>query len=131
MEQTFSMLKPNTISLGLTGEIIQRIERAKFKIVALKMVTFDRKLAEEFYKEHVGKPFFESLIEFITSGPVVAMILESENAVKNMRKLVGATNPINADPGTIRYDYAPDGSKNIIHASDSLESAEREKNLLF
>ena len=141
MEQTFSMLKPNTIFLGLTGEIIQRIERAKFKIVALKMVTFDRKLAEEFYKEHVGKPFFESLIEFITSGPVVAMIVEGVDAIENVRKLCGVTESKSALPGTIRgdfshvsYSYADKKEiaiRNIVHASGNKDDAELELALWF
>ena len=131
MEKTLIMLKPNSFTQGIVGEVTHRIEQSKFKILAMKMFRFNRETAEKFYGEHKGKGFFEDLIGFMTSGPTVGMILESENAVVKMRKLVGATNPANADPGTIRYDYAPNGFHNVIHASDSPASVEREMKILF
>lgn len=131
MEQTFVMLKPNSFTLGIVGQVVHRIEKSKFKIVASKMIRFDKNLAGKFYEEHKGKPFFRDLIDFITSGPVLIMIVKADNAVVNMRKLIGSTDPVDAEPGTIRHDYAPDGSKNVIHASDSHASVEREKKLLF
>lgn len=131
MEQTLIMLKPNSFTLGIVGEVIHRMEKSKFKIIAAKMFRFHRELAEKFYAEHKGKNFFEDLIGFMTSGPTLAMVVESDDAIRKMRKLVGATDPAKADPGTIRYDYAPNGFQNVIHASDSLSSAERETKLLF
>ncbi|MET1123874.1 MAG: nucleoside-diphosphate kinase [Archaeoglobaceae archaeon] len=131
MERTFVMLKPDAVQRGLIGEIIRRIERKGLKIVAMKMLRVDRALAERHYAEHRGKPFFEGLVDYITSSPVVAMVVEGKEAVKVVRTLVGATNPREAAPGTIRGDYGIDVGRNVIHASDSPESAEREINLFF
>jgi len=131
MERTFVMIKPDGVQRGLIGEIISRIERKGLKIVAMKMLNVERELAERHYEEHRGKPFFESLIEYITSGPVVAMVVEGKNAVSVMRKIVGATNPQEASPGTIRGDFGMDIGRNVIHASDSPESAQREISLFF
>lgn len=131
MERTFVMLKPDAVQRGIVGEIISRLERKGFKIVAMKMLKIDRELAERHYAEHKGKPFFEGLISYITSSPVVAMVIEGKNAVKVVRSIVGATNPAEAQPGTIRGDYGLDVGRNVIHASDSLESAKREIALFF
>ncbi len=131
MERTFVMLKPDAVQRGLVGEIISRLERKGLKIVAMKMLWIKRELAENHYAEHREKPFFESLVDYITSGPVVAMVVEGKNAVKVVRTIVGATNPQEAQPGTIRGDYGMDIGRNVIHASDSIESAEREISLFF
>ena len=131
MERTFVMIKPDAVQRGLVGEIIARLERKGLKIVAMKMLHVSRELAQNHYAEHKGKPFFESLVDYITSAPVVAMVVEGKNAVKVVRTLVGATNPQEASPGTIRGDYGMDIGRNVIHASDSLESAEREISLFF
>ncbi len=131
MERTFVMIKPDAVQRGLIGEIISRLERKGLKIVAMKMLNVDRDLAERHYAEHRDKPFFQSLVDYITSGPVVAMVVEGKNAVKVVRTLVGATNPQEALPGTIRGDFGMDIGRNVIHASDSLESAEREISLFF
>ena len=131
MERTFVMIKPDGVQRGLIGEIISRIERKGLKIVGMKMLRISHELAQKHYAEHRGKPFFDSLISYITSGPVVAMVVEGKEAVKVMRTLVGKTNPIEASPGTIRGDYAMDVGRNVIHASDSIESANREISLFF
>ncbi len=131
MERTFVMLKPDAVQRAIVGEIISRLERKGLKIVAMKMLKVDRELAERHYAEHRGKPFFEGLVGYITSSPVVAMVVEGKDAVKVVRTLVGATNPIEAQPGTIRGDYGLDVGRNVIHASDSKESAEREISLFF
>ncbi len=131
MERTFVMIKPDGVQRGFIGEIISRIERKGLKIVGMKMLRISQELAQEHYAEHRGKPFFDSLISYITSGPVVAMVVEGKEAVKVMRTLVGKTNPIEASPGTIRGDYAMDVGRNVIHASDSIESANREISLFF
>ena len=131
MERTFVMIKPDGVQRGLIGEIISRIERKGLKIVGMKMLRISQELAQKHYAEHRGKPFFDSLISYITSGPVVAMVVEGKEAVKVMRTLVGKTNPIEASPGTIRGDYAMDVGRNVIHASDSIESANREISLFF
>ncbi|HIP25677.1 MAG TPA: nucleoside-diphosphate kinase [Archaeoglobus profundus] len=131
MERTFVMIKPDGVQRGLIGEIISRLERKGLKIVAMKMINVDRELAEKHYAEHKEKPFFNNLVQYITSGPVVAMVVEGKNAVKVVRTLVGATDPVEAQPGTIRGDFGLDIGRNIIHASDSLESAEREISLFF
>ncbi len=125
------MIKPDAVQRGLIGEIISRLERKGLKIVAMKMLNVSRELAEKHYAEHREKPFFESLVSYITSAPVVAMVVEGKNAVKVVRTLVGATNPQEALPGTIRGDFGMDIGRNVIHASDSLESAEREISLFF
>ncbi len=131
MERTFVMLKPDAVQRGIVGEIISRFERKGFKIVAMKMLKVSRELAERHYAEHKGKPFFEGLLSYITSSPVIAMVIEGKNAVKVVRSIVGATNPAEAQPGTIRGDYGLDVGRNVIHASDSLESAKREIALFF
>ncbi len=131
MERTFVMIKPDGVQRGLIGEIISRLERKGLKIVAMKMLNVSKDLAERHYAEHREKPFFQSLVDYITSGPVVAMVVEGKNAVKVVRTLVGATNPQEALPGTIRGDFGMDIGRNVIHASDSLESAEREISLFF
>ncbi len=131
MEQTLIMLKPDAFAKGLVGEVLLRLERARFKFAAMKIFRFDQSLAERFYGEHRGKSFFEPLIKFMTSGPTLAVVVEGENAIVRMRKLVGATDPANADPGTLRHDYASNGRENIIHASDSPANVEREKAILF
>ena len=131
MEQTLVLIKPDGVAKGLTGEIISRIERRGLQVVALKMMKLSREMAEQHYSEHQGKPFFNGLIEFITSSPLVAMIVEGENAVLVVRTMMGATNPVNAAPGTIRGDFALTMGENIIHGSDSVASAEREAGLFF
>ena len=131
IQRTYVMIKPNIVRRGYVGEIISRFEKKGFKIIALKMFKFNRELAEKFYEEHKGKPFFNDLINFITSGPVVAMILEGENAVETVRIMIGPTDARKAPPGTIRGDYALDITANAIHASDSEEKAKREIELIF
>ena len=131
MERTFAYLKPNAIQRGLVGEIITTLENKGLKIVALKMIEMDKYLAGELYREHVGKDFFEPLMKFVQSGPVVAMVLEGENAIKRLRHTVGKTDPLEADAGSIRGRYGVSVRKNLIHASDSLESALREIELFF
>ncbi len=130
-ERTFVMIKPDAVSRGLVGEIISRFERKGFKIKALKMFKFTREMAEEFYAEHKGKHFFNKLIDFITSGPVVALVLEGPNAVETVRIMIGPTDGRRAQPGTIRGDYALDITANVIHAADSPEKAVREIKIVF
>jgi len=131
VEKTFLMLKPDAVQRGLIGEIILRFEKKGFKLVGLKMLKVDRKTAEEHYREHKGKPFFEPTVEYIMSSPIVAMVWEGKNVVSLARAMMGATNPANADPGSVRGSYAMDISRNVIHGSDSIESAEREIGLYF
>src|SRR5918911_485891 len=131
MDRTLILVKPDAFSKGLTGEVIARFERKGLGIVAMKHMSVDRDLAERHYGEHVGKPFFESLVEFITSGPLVAMVLEGQEAVTAARQVIGATNPLEAAPGSIRGDFALDVQTNLVHGSDSPESAEREVGLFF
>ncbi|NLO98375.1 MAG: nucleoside-diphosphate kinase [Peptococcaceae bacterium] len=131
MEKTFLMLKPDAVQRGLIGEIISRFEKRGFKLIGLKMLKLDRATAEAHYREHKGKPFFESTVEYITSSPVVAMVWEGKNIVALARQMMGDTNPAQACPGSIRGSYALDISRNIIHGSDSPESAEREIKLYF
>lgn len=131
MERTYVMVKPDGVQRGLVGEVIRRIEEKGLKIVAMRMNTISRDLAKKHYAEHVQKPFFNSLIDFITSGPSVSMVVEGKNAVQVMRTLNGATNPVNAATGSIRGDFALDTGRNIVHASDSLEAAEREIGIHF
>lgn len=131
MERTFVAIKPDAVQRGLIGEIIQRFEKKGFKIVGLKFMQLDEATAKKHYAEHEGKPFFGDLVSFITSGPIVAMVLEGSNAQSVIRKMMGKTNPKEADPGTIRADYAQDMGRNIVHGSDSLESAEREIAIFF
>jgi nucleoside-diphosphate kinase len=125
------MLKPDAVQRGLIGEIISRFEKKGFKLVALKLLQVDRSLAEEHYQEHKGKAFFEPTVEYIMSSPVIAMVWEGKNVVALAREMMGATNPANAGPGSIRGSYAMDISRNVIHGSDSIESAEREISLYF
>ena len=131
MERTFVMVKPAGVHRGFIGEIISRLERKGLKIVGMKMTKISTELAKEHYAEHKEKPFFNNLVDFITSGPVVAMVVEGKNAIKVVRNLVGATNPAEAAPGTIRGDFGLDVGRNIVHASDSPSSAEREISLFF
>jgi len=131
MNRTFAMVKPDGVEKGLVGEIISRFEKKGLKMVALKMMKITPELAEKHYSEHKGKPFFADLVNFITSGPVVAMVLEGENVIPTVRTMMGATNPQDAAPGTIRGDFALTIDENIIHGSDSPESAMREIGLFF
>lgn len=131
VERTFLMLKPDAVQRGLIGEIISRFEKKGFKLVAMKMMQVDRTLAEEHYKEHKGKSFFEPTVEYIMSSPVVAMVWEGKNVVALAREMMGATNPVNASPGSIRGSFAMDISRNVIHGSDSVENAQREIALYF
>jgi nucleoside-diphosphate kinase len=131
MQHTYLMVKPDGVQRGLAGEIISRIEKRGFKIMALKMYTITDEIARDHYAEHEGKPFFQSLIDFITSGPSVSMVVEGKGAVAVMRAMVGATNPQEAAVGTIRGDFGLETGRNIIHASDSTESAKREMAIHF
>lgn len=131
MEQTFLMIKPDAVQRNLIGTIIKRFEQKGYKLVAGKLMQVTVDLAQEHYKEHVGKPFFDGLVDFITSGPVFAMVWEGENVIEHSRKMIGKTNPQEADPGTIRGDYGLVTHRNIIHGSDSSESAQREIGLFF
>lgn len=131
MERTFAALKPDSIKRGLMGKILSRFEDKGYKIVAMKLTNVSKELAQKHYAEHFGKPFYNSLIEYITSGPVLAMILEGENAILGVRHIVGKTNPDEADVGTIRADFCTVKEYNAVHASDSPESAKREMELWF
>jgi nucleoside-diphosphate kinase len=131
MDQTLILVKPDAFARGLTGEILARFEREGLRVVALKHMTVDEDLARRHYAEHDGKPFFGELVEFITSGPLVAMVLEGEQAVAAARQVIGATNPVDAAPGSIRGDFAISVGQNMVHGSDSPESAEREAGLFF
>jgi nucleoside-diphosphate kinase len=131
LERTYAMLKPGVLSRRIAGEIVSRIERKGFDIIGLKIMRIPRGLAEKHYAEHKNKPFFGELVDYITSGPVVAMVLEGDQAVKMLRLMCGATRPEEALPGTIRGDYAMHTNFNIIHASDSPEAAAREIGLFF
>jgi nucleoside-diphosphate kinase len=131
MDRTLILVKPDAFERGLTGEIISRFERKGLRMVALKYMTVDEDLAKRHYAEHEGKPFFGELVEFITSGPLVAMVLEGDQAVTAARQVIGATNPLDAAPGSIRGDYAIAVGQNMVHGSDSPESADREAALFF
>lgn len=131
MERTFIALKPDAVQRGLIGEVIARFERKGFKLVGMKLMNVTREMAEEHYGEHSAKPFFKGLVDFITSGPVVAMAWEGDNVVETSRKMMGATNPKDAAPGTIRGDFSVDLGRNVIHGSDSVASAERELKIFF
>ncbi len=131
MERTYLMIKPDGVQRGITGEIITRFEKKGLKLVGLKMLRIPRETAEKHYAEHVGKPFFGPLLEYITSGPVVAMVVEGRGAVATAREMMGSTNPLKAAPGTIRAIYGLDTGRNIIHGSDSPASAEREIGIFF
>ncbi len=126
MEKTLLLLKPDAVVKGVCGQIIDRFEKRGFEIAAIKMVQLTRKQAEIHYSEHTDKPFFQELVDFITSSPLIAMVIAGENAIKVSRIMMGSTNPIDAAAGTIRGDFALNIRKNIIHGSDSLISAERE-----
>ena len=131
MERTFVMLKPDAVQRGLAGEIIQRFEQRGLKIVAIKAVQLSPEFAHKHYAVHVGKPFFEGLIKYITSGPVIAMVLEGSNAIEVARATMGATNPAKAAPGTIRADFALEMGRNLVHGSDGPETAAFEIGLWF
>jgi nucleoside-diphosphate kinase len=131
MEKTFVAIKPDATARKLVGQIIQRFENLNFNLCALKLMQVSTELAEKHYGEHKDKPFFGDLVSFITSGPVVAMVWEAENAVEITRKILGETNPVKAAAGTIRGDFATSIEQNAVHASDSPASAEREINLFF
>ena len=131
IEKTFLMVKPDGVQRGLVGKIIQRVEDRGFKICAIKMMRIPRELAERHYEEHKGKGFYDPLLDYITSGPVVCMVLEGENAVAACRVMMGKTNPQDASPGTIRGDLSQVTGRNIVHGSDGSESANREIKLFF
>jgi nucleoside-diphosphate kinase len=131
MERTLILVKPDAFARNLTGEIIARFERKGLRLVALKLMTMERELAARHYAEHEGKPFYEELVSFITSGPLVAMVLEGESAIEAARQVIGATNPLQATTGSIRGDYAIAVGQNMVHGSDAPESAAREVGHFF
>ncbi len=131
MERTLIVVKPDGVQRGVSGEILARFEKRGFKLVACKLMTVSRELAEEHYEEHSAKPFFPGLVDFITSSPSLAMVFEGQNAIALSRQMIGATDPLNAATGSIRGDYTMDKQANLIHGSDSLESATRELKLWF
>jgi len=131
MDRTLILVKPDAFARGLSGEIIARFERKGLRIAALEQRTLTRELAEQHYAEHVERPFFGELVDFITSGPLVAMVLEGHEAVKAARQVIGATNPLEAETGSIRGDFALKVGENMVHGSDSNESAAREAGLFF
>jgi len=131
MERTLSIIKPDGVGKGLTGEVVKRLEQAGIRICAMKMVRLTLDQARMFYAVHRERPFYSSLTEFMTSGPIVAMVLEGENVIRRNRDLMGATNPKEASPGTIRRDFASDVEKNIVHGSDAPETAAQEIKFFF
>ncbi|OGS52812.1 MAG: nucleoside-diphosphate kinase [Euryarchaeota archaeon RBG_13_61_15] len=131
IEKTFAMVKPDGVQRGFVGKILARFEDRGLKVTALKMMKIPRELSERHYEEHKGKSFYEPLLSYITSGPVVCMVLEGENAVAAVRAMMGKTNPQDAAPGTIRADFGQVTGRNIVHGSDSPESAKREIKLFF
>jgi nucleoside-diphosphate kinase len=131
MDRTLILVKPDAFARGLSGEIIARFERKGLRIVAMRHLTVTRELAERHYAEHAERPFFGELVEFITSGPILAMVLEGPEAVTAARQVIGATNPLEAAPGSIRGDFAIEVGTNMVHGSDSPESAAREAALFF
>ncbi|MGC9308033.1 MAG: nucleoside-diphosphate kinase [Thermoplasmatota archaeon] len=131
MQRTFVMVKPDGVQRRLIGRVIARFEQAGINLAAMKFISVSRDLAEQHYAVHQGKPFYESLIEYITSGPVVAMVLQGDNVIERVRHMVGTTDPQEAAPGTIRGDFAQDIGRNIVHASDSPETARQEIVLWF
>jgi len=131
MDRTFILVKPDALARGLTGEIITRLERRGLQLAAMKLMTLDEATAARHYADHEGKPFFEGLLQFITSGPVVAMIVEGTGAVEASRQIIGATDPLQAAPGSIRAEFATEMRRNLVHGSDSAESAEREIAIYF
>eukprot|EP00252_Welwitschia_mirabilis_P028095 TRINITY_DN997_c0_g1_i1.p1 TRINITY_DN997_c0_g1~~TRINITY_DN997_c0_g1_i1.p1 ORF type:complete len:149 (+),score=26.09 TRINITY_DN997_c0_g1_i1:102-548(+) len=131
MEQTFVMIKPDGVQRGLVGEIISRFEKKGYYLKGLKMTVVDKSFAEKHYEDLSAKPFFNGLVEYITSGPVVAMVWQGKDVVATGRKIIGATNPLASDPGTIRGDFAVEIGRNVIHGSDGVESAKKEIALWF
>ena len=131
MDRTLILIKPDAFERSLTGEIVARFERKGLRIVAMRHMTMTRQLAERHYAEHAERPFFGELVDFITSGPLVAIAFEGESAVQAARQLIGATNPLEAAPGSIRGDFAVETGRNMVHGSDSAESAARELELFF
>ncbi len=131
MERTLIIVKPDGVQRGLVGEIIGRLERRGLKLVGMKLMQVTNELAQTHYAEHVGKPFFEGLVSYITSSPVVVMVFEGKKAIETARNTIGATNPANATPGTIRGDLAVEIGRNLIHGSDGPESAAREISIFF
>ncbi len=131
IERTLILCKPDAVSRGVTGDIVSRLERRGYIIVAMKMMQLDGERARKHYAEHKGKPFFDGLLQFITSGPLLAMCVEGEAAIAGCRQLMGATDPLAAAPGSIRADYAQTIGRNLVHGSDSHESAERELKIFF
>lgn len=131
MEQTLAIIKPDAVGSGLAGRILARLEEDGFRIHAIRMLRLSEAQAREFYAVHRERPFYESLVEFMTSGPVVPVLLERENAVARLREVIGATDPAEAEPGTIRADYAESKGRNAIHASDAPETAARETRFFF
>jgi nucleoside-diphosphate kinase len=130
-ERTLILVKPDAFERGLTGEVIARFERKGLELVALKLMHVDRELAERHYDEHKAKPFFPELVDFITRGPLVAIVLEGEGAIEAARQVIGATNPLEAAPGSIRGDFATEITFNLVHGSDSPNSAAREIEIFF
>jgi nucleoside-diphosphate kinase len=131
LERTFVMVKPDGVQRGLIGAIVQRIEKRGLRLVAAKFMVVNKALAEQHYAIHQGKPFYEGLIEYITSGPVLAMVWEGPSAISAIRQTMGATNPIEAAPGSVRHDFGLEIGRNLTHASDSEENASAEINLWF
>ncbi len=131
MERSLVLIKPDAMHTALGGAIISRLERLGLRVVAMKMLHMDRALAEKHYAVHREKPFFESLVQFMTSAPVMALVFEGEGAVEKIRKEMGATDPAKAEPGTIRADFGQDVQRNVVHGSDSPETAEKEISLFF
>ena len=131
MDRTLILVKPDAFARNLTGEIIARFERKGLRIAALRHMTLDRQTAEQHYGEHEGKPFFGELVDFITSSPLVAMVLEGTDAIRAARQVIGATNPLEAAPGSIRGDFGLEVQTNLVHGSDSAESSAREIGLFF
>ena len=131
IEKTFAMVKPDGVQRGLDGKIVQRFEERGLKICGMKLMRIPKELAERHYEEHKGKTFYDPLLSYITSGPVVCMVLEGENAITTVRTMMGKTNPQDAVPGTIRADFGQVTGRNIVHGSDSPESAKREIKLFF
>lgn len=130
-QRTLVLVKPDGVRRKLVGEVIARIEAKGYELREVKLMTVDESLARRHYAEHEDKPFFSELVSFITSGPVVAMVVEGPDAIAGMRQIMGATDPLDATPGSIRGDYATVITENLVHGSDSAESAEREVNLFF
>ena len=131
MERTFVAIKPDAVQRGFVGEIIQRFERKGFKIIGLKMMHINAETAQKHYAEHVGKPFFENLVKFITSGPIVAMVLEGENAIQKTRELMGETDPAKAKEGTLRHQFGSNIERNVVHGSDGPQTAAFEISYFF